>query len=391
MSRGRRLLVAVLAAVILLCSWSAWGAGDPDADPVAGVFDVVARLPEGVEAVIDDVLETELFSEPSLTFDFTGWRGKVSLRGLESPNAAAVLAGVLMGLLALTPVRGRWPAILALQLGVYGTFHLGVLTVVLAAQQGVRPAGWVTLTAFALAVVVLVQGLADWRKDLAKQGVGRTLKHRVAGAFGVAPPPKGRGGAKVGGAKGGKAGGAAKARAQPALLSRRVAAYVLDVFFIGLWIGVLTGVVQLLPERVLEGAFDGPGRSQLVIVAALTLPVVLGFALFECGATRASPGKRLMGLWVRDLRVAHRRRAAARVPFRRAVLRNAVKFLPWELAHTGLWRTEGWPGEVVEFTGLALALLVGSWVLVLASVVLALVRKDRRAVHDLAAGTQIVS
>ena len=58
----------------------------------------------------------------------------------------------------------------------------------------------------------------------------------------------------------------------------------------------------------------------------MTLPVILYFSLCEASAWRASIGKKLLPL---QLSAKH----AERVPFFRILLRNVVKFAPWEVGH----------------------------------------------------------
>jgi uncharacterized RDD family membrane protein YckC len=59
----------------------------------------------------------------------------------------------------------------------------------------------------------------------------------------------------------------------------------------------------------------------------MTMPVTLYFACCESSAMRASLGKRILGLVVS-------RETGERLLFRSALLRNAVKFVPWEFGHT---------------------------------------------------------
>ncbi|MFE0146774.1 RDD family protein [Nonomuraea sp. NPDC059007] len=72
----------------------------------------------------------------------------------------------------------------------------------------------------------------------------------------------------------------------------------------------------------------------------------------------------------------------------RVLARNAVKLLPWQLAHMAVIRTVHTSGE----TGVAvLAALVVCYAMVLLTLVLLLARRDRAGLHDLAAGTRVVS
>jgi uncharacterized RDD family membrane protein YckC len=110
----------------------------------------------------------------------------------------------------------------------------------------------------------------------------------------------------------------------------------------------------------------------------LTLPVTLYFAA-PSGATL---GKRALGL-----RVVTER--GDRVSFGRALLRAGVKFVPWEIAHTALWHTPGWPTAARpaarHWAGYGLSLAVAGWY------VAALFYGSRRPPHDRRARTRVAS
>ncbi len=93
-----------------------------------------------------------------------------------------------------------------------------------------------------------------------------------------------------------------------------------------LWIGVLFAAVMLAtggnPPRP-----GNPWTAQGIGFITMTLPVTLYFGLWESSRWRASLGKRIVGLVVS-------RQAGGRLSFGRAVLRNAIKFVPWESGHT---------------------------------------------------------
>src|SRR5688572_6469674 len=71
---------------------------------------------------------------------------------------------------------------------------------------------------------------------------------------------------------------------------------------------------------------QNPWKAQVIGLFTMTIPVTLYFALFESSAWRASIGKRALGLIVS-------RETGDRLPFVSALLRNAVKFVPWEFGH----------------------------------------------------------
>ncbi len=107
---------------------------------------------------------------------------------------------------------------------------------------------------------------------------------------------------------------------------RRLAAFVIDWLMLALWMGVLFGAVMLAtdgnPQRP-----AGPWHAQAIGFGSLTLPFVLYFALMERSSWHATVGKRLVGLIVF-------RSSGEPVSLARGLLRNAIKFAPWEFGHT---------------------------------------------------------
>ncbi|HEX5506663.1 MAG TPA: RDD family protein [Thermomicrobiales bacterium] len=173
-------------------------------------------------------------------------------------------------------------------------------------------------------------------------------------------------------------------RAAPAW--RRLLAFGVDYLVIAAYGGLLAGV-GFGARRLLGRGFAMPAtpRARLVghavAFAALTVPVVLYFAWWEASAGGGTPGKRALGLRV----VAE---AGGRVPLGRALARAAVKFAPWELAHTALWDTPGWPVDPRptgrDWAGYGLSLALSGWYVV------ALFVGSRRTPYDRVSGTRVV-
>jgi uncharacterized RDD family membrane protein YckC len=123
---------------------------------------------------------------------------------------------------------------------------------------------------------------------------------------------------------------------------RRLAAFAVDYVLILAWIGLISAVG--LGARSLLGMRLGTitsDRDKLIGHAisflVLTLPVVLFFAIAEHCPWRGTPGKRLLGLEVVSID------GGGTVPWSRCVVRAAVKFAPWEVAHTVIWHSPGQP------------------------------------------------
>jgi uncharacterized RDD family membrane protein YckC len=102
-------------------------------------------------------------------------------------------------------------------------------------------------------------------------------------------------------------------------------AFMIDYLIMFLYI-ILLATVSLFISFLLEQSPSGlvPIRGQFIGFFSLTLPVIAYFYLFEKGISKGSIGKQKMGIVVVsgsnfDL-----------------LIRNILKFLPWEIAHTGV-------------------------------------------------------
>jgi len=120
--------------------------------------------------------------------------------------------------------------------------------------------------------------------------------------------------------------------AQPAITSaratavRRALVFAVDWLVVVLWGGVLFGVVMMATGSNPQRPAD-PWTAQAIGFVTMTVPVTLYFALCESSMLQASLGKRLLGLIVS-------RETGERLELGSALLRNALKFVPWEFGHT---------------------------------------------------------
>ena len=163
-----------------------------------------------------------------------------------------------------------------------------------------------------------------------------------------------------------------------------MAAAGVDYGLVGVYIGLLSlagasaRAAGLLPDQLTTQ----PARwaAQLAAIGLLTAPVTLWLAWWEAAPHGATPGKRLLGLQVivanGDL-----------VSPRRSLLRSVLKVaLPWELAHTAVWRLLVWLGDPQDRASLVLLLLAnGIGVVYLATLFVG----DGRTPYDRIAGTVV--
>jgi uncharacterized RDD family membrane protein YckC len=160
---------------------------------------------------------------------------------------------------------------------------------------------------------------------------------------------------------------------------RRVCAWLIDYFLVAIYMGVLFFVVFVATGGRLEIAgVSTPAARHLLGAVTLTLPVVLYFAIAEASARQGTIGKQATGLRVtgRDLE---------RISFGRSLLRTAIKFAPWEIAHAAIHRIPldgeiAWP---------VLAGLLGS-MLVAGTYFATLFTRHGRPIYDLLAGTRVI-
>jgi len=108
------------------------------------------------------------------------------------------------------------------------------------------------------------------------------------------------------------------------LIFRRIVAFCLDYLIIVAYALLLFGTTKVLN---LEKMVSTPISGQILGFASLTLPVFLYFFLTEKSESRATIGKRVMNISIRS---------KIEKTKTRILLRNILKFLPWEIAHTGV-------------------------------------------------------
>jgi uncharacterized RDD family membrane protein YckC len=155
----------------------------------------------------------------------------------------------------------------------------------------------------------------------------------------------------------------------------------LDWLVIVCWIGVLSAAAAVLRIWVPGGVFpSAPSAVDLAAFVATVLPAWIYLTVCESGRWQGSWGKRLSGLEV----VAQRDRQP--VGTARAAGRNAVKLLPWQLAHIAVARLIlGVDAPVVITVTYLLSLAIPC-----ASIVMAWRDGQHRALHARLAGTRVI-
>ncbi len=113
-------------------------------------------------------------------------------------------------------------------------------------------------------------------------------------------------------------------------------------------------------------------HSQLIATFASVLVVVALFTYLDFKG--GSIGKRTAGL---EIYFAHR-------SFSRSLVRNGIKFLPWQIGHIAVIH-----GVYTEFDTMSIVLSLISCILLVIMFLMGTMRRDRRHLGDMLAGTQV--
>jgi uncharacterized RDD family membrane protein YckC len=162
------------------------------------------------------------------------------------------------------------------------------------------------------------------------------------------------------------------------LIFKRILAWIIDWVVILLYAVLLFGIMMTLNSFGIIGlGAVHPVKGQLIGFLTLTLPVILYCILFEAGQRHATLGKRVMKIEV----------TGTPLTTREIVLRNIIKFIPWEFAHAGiLWINYINTPETPLWIWL---LLIGPQVLIVIYIMSVVATKGSRSVYDMIAGTRV--
>lgn len=141
-----------------------------------------------------------------------------------------------------------------------------------------------------------------------------------------------------------------------------------------LTMGVALGLPVTAGWVSLDVILDRAVATDLALMTVTVIPLFLYLVATEASASRATPGKRRVGL------VVHVRSSTNRVG--RVMVRNAAKVAPWQLGHMAAWRF-----ATGEPSIMAIASLAASFVLLFAVAGPPLVRC--RGLHDLISGSTV--
>lgn len=163
-------------------------------------------------------------------------------------------------------------------------------------------------------------------------------------------------------------------------LFRRLAAYALDcvVLFVGL-LAVQASLYVVNPIVAAQRA--GEPVSSIALHAWVFATASLPFWLYFTSMLRA---RRQATLGMRWMRIEVVRTDGSRLSFARAAQRSAVLLIPFEVNHALLFHVPFESAPTTFWIGSALV-----WALIVLYVVSILLSRERRSVHDFAAGTLV--
>jgi len=168
----------------------------------------------------------------------------------------------------------------------------------------------------------------------------------------------------------------------------RIAAFGWDYLLIFGYLIVLVGVGLFLttgPTRAEWTAFmSDPVRADIVAFLLTVLPITMYFTFSEA-SSGATWGKRRVGL-VAATPLA----AGVGLGIGRALLRNGLKFLPWQMSHTAIVHISGLATSPGGPPGWSVALQGIAWVLMAAYLVGLTRFAGHRPLYDRLAGTVVI-
>ena len=141
------------------------------------------------------------------------------------------------------------------------------------------------------------------------------------------------------------------------------------------------GVIALIWDSWPLNDLDNGWLAWGWVVLTVSIPSWVYFTLSDSSGRGATVGKRVMKLAVRDERGGELSRS-------RALLRTAVKLLPWELTHVMIFLPEPF-GEVLTPFKTGMIVVVNG--LLLIWLLAPFMSSSRRAIHDIAAKSEVVS
>lgn len=171
---------------------------------------------------------------------------------------------------------------------------------------------------------------------------------------------------------------------QTSIVPKRLKAFVIDYLIILIYIGLLIGCTLLISKLFfLKLGNVNPATGESIAFATLTLPVILYFTLTENGKYSGTIGKRKFGLQIVS-------KSLTKASIRQLLIRNCIKFLPWELAHFFIYRLFYYDSLGRAVPTWVLAGLIVSQGMALIYLLCIIFNKSNQSIYELISRTKVV-
>ena len=142
---------------------------------------------------------------------------------------------------------------------------------------------------------------------------------------------------------------------------------------------------SLLIYRIFQLKLDSvnPVTGELIAFVTLTLPVILYFMLSENGKYAGTIGKRKLGLHVVNITLT-------KASLGQLLIRNCIKFLPWEFAHFFIFRLFYFTSINKTTPDWVLRGLIASQLLGIIYLLFIIFNKNNRSIYELFSQTRVV-
>ena len=168
------------------------------------------------------------------------------------------------------------------------------------------------------------------------------------------------------------------------LVQNRLKAFVIDYLVILGYIVLLAATTLLLSSALsLNLQSLSLLSAQLLGFSTLTLPVILYFTLMEKSRQQGTIGKKKYHLQVVGNNLT-------KAGFGQLLLRNCIKFLPWELAHYFIYRLFYYTRQNTDPPGWVLTGLILSQALALLYLAVLIFNKNNCTVYESLSATKVI-
>ena len=168
------------------------------------------------------------------------------------------------------------------------------------------------------------------------------------------------------------------------LAFKRILAFFIDYIIIVVYAMILFEIVVLLSGGIDFDAQNlSPVKAQFLGFVFMTVPVFCYFYFTEKGKWKASVGKRIVKIKLEKKEVYSWNKSI--------FIRTFLKFLPWEIAHTGVHMLFYYEGNQTDVSILVWTLLILPQIIILAYITSIFLSKGKSSIYDNVANTSIIN